>query len=108
MSGSGGSTYDPEPPRQPCDRLNFKTVLNSPNPAVVGGLTPGADTLTIQIDGSGGKKRVLAAHKGSIAGSITSDMLPQLINCLEQGFPFHADVLSAKGGRVEIHVLPGT
>jgi hypothetical protein len=106
MSGSGGSAYDSSPPQQPCERLNFKTVLSSPDPAVIAGLAP-KDKLDIVLDTSGGRKKVLALRDAKIAGSITSDMLPQLIQCLEKGFPFIAEVLSAKAGRVEVHVMAG-
>lgn len=106
MSGSGGSAYDPTPPQKPCDRLNFKTVLNSPDPAVIGRLH-GDEKLQIELETVGGRRRAVAKHDGHIAGSITSDMLPQLIRCLEQGNPFHADVLTVSGGRVEVDVHPG-
>jgi hypothetical protein len=105
MSGSGGSAYDSSPPQQPCERLNFKTVLSSPDPGVIAGLAP-KERLDIVLDTSGGRKKVLALRAGQIAGSITSDMLPQLIQCLEKGFNFIAEVISASGARVEVHVLP--
>lgn len=106
MSGSGGSVYDPQPPQQTCDRLNFKTTVNSPDPAVIGGIQVG-DRLDVALDTGGNRKRVVVLHNGRIAGSITSDTLPQLISCLESGSVFSADVQSVKGGRVEVHVRPG-
>jgi hypothetical protein len=105
MSGSGGSTYDATPPQQGCHRLNFKTVLNSPNPPVVSALSSG-DQLDVVLDTTGGKKKALALWKGQTAGSITSDLLPQLLRCLEAGHVFKAEVITANAGRVEVHVGP--
>lgn len=106
MSGSGGTTYDPTPPQRPCDRLNFRTVLNSPDPAVVSALKVG-DKLQVELDLTGGRRKVVAKYNGRVAGSITSDSLPQLISCLEGGHHFYADVQGVAGGRVDVDLQAG-
>jgi hypothetical protein len=104
MSGSGGTVYDPEPPRSPCERLSFNTILNSPNPGVVPLLRAGALLDIVAEPRSDGLIIVVARHGNAIAGAITSDQLLQLIECLKGGHRFVADVLSVKTSRVDVLV----
>lgn len=103
MSGSGGTIYDPEPPPLRCERLTFKTVLNSPNPGVIHGLAAG-DELDLTVSKRNGFDVVEAVYQGDVAGSITSDLVPKLVDCASEGFVYVADVLSINGGRVEVEV----
>lgn len=112
MSGSGGTVYDPQPPRGPCERLTFRTVLNSPVPAVVRAIEAAFTAnragllLDIELDTKpNGLQVVVATYGGERAGSITSDALLRLIECLESGSRFVGEVCDVSGARVEIQVV---
>lgn len=113
MSGSGsnsGSSDDWRPPStggSGSDKcaISEKTVLNSPDPAVVATLKPGA-TLEVRLETTPRKRLVAVAGNGQTAGSITSARLVDFIECIEAGSEYIADVLAISGGRVEIEVRP--
>jgi hypothetical protein len=104
MSGSGGTVYDPEPPKSSCDKLTFNSILNSPNPAVVPTLIAGT---ILQVAGqprADGTLVVVALHGNAVAGSITSDLLLRLIDCMNAGHDFVAEITAVRGARVDVHV----
>jgi hypothetical protein len=111
MSGTGGTSYDPNPPRCPCERLTFRTVLNSPVPEVVDRLAdamiPGKTTLRISIEYRGALRMAAVMFDDERVGAITADALGRLLECIESGFVFVADVLSVTGARVEVQVRLG-
>ena len=101
-SGGGGRTTD----KVDCSTLVLKTHLNSPKAAVLKTLKKGSK-LSIQLESHGGKTIVVAkASQGQAAGSITGAGLASLINCLQNGFSFHAVVISLAGGGCEVSVQP--
>ena len=82
-----------------------KTVLNSPVATAVAGLNVG-DVLAIALETHPRKRVIARASNGQTAGAITSTHLVEIIECLEGGFEYSAEVLSATGGRVEIEIAP--
>lgn len=104
MSGTGGTVYDPQPPRSDCDRLTFRTILNSPVPDVVATIN-NEDHLDIVAESRlGGLQVAVALHNGRRAGAITADALVRLLECIAQGNEYIAEVISRSGARVEIQV----
>ena len=107
MSGSGGGGNGHTPDQPDCSTLTLTTHLNSPKPAVLKTLKK-STKLEIELQTHGGKPIVVAkTPQGQIAGSITGAGLARLIGCLQQGFPFHAVVISIAGGGCEVSVQPG-
>lgn len=108
MSGTGGTVYDATPPIVSCERLNFKTILNSPNPAVISkikrALSLSQVLLDIQIQKRGELRIAAAIFEGEIAGAITSDSLLRLMECIETNYSYVADVRDVTGARVEVQV----
>lgn len=114
VSGGGGGggdwrpkpdvTQDGVPPADPCD-IHELTTLSSPSASVVRGLSPG-DVLDIQL--RPGPPRVVEAHTsgGQVAGSITSPVLAQLVQCIQRGRRYQADVHTIRGGMVSVMVRP--
>jgi hypothetical protein len=122
MSGSGGRDSDRDPvtpvaPRKgggggggeraelgldPCI-LTEETILNSPNPAVVGSLKAG-DVLTVNLERGPPVRVVLRTSAGQTAGSITGAKLPQIIACLDAGVNYKAEVVSVRAGAVRVRV----
>jgi len=107
MSGSGGGGNGHKQDQPDCSTLTLTTHLNSPKPAALETLKKG-NKLAIELQTHGGKPIVVAkTAQGQVAGSITGAGLAQLIGCLQQGFPFHAVVISIAGGGCEVSVQPG-
>lgn len=109
MSGTGGTSYDPTPPLSPCERLTFRTILNSPVPEVIAEImrrrSEGADVfLDIEIERRGALRMAVAVWGSQRAGAITADALARLLECMEQGFSYRAKVESVSGARVEVQV----
>ncbi|MGO9769304.1 MAG: hypothetical protein ACLPSW_07065 [Roseiarcus sp.] len=120
MSGGGGGSSRPDPvtpvaPRKggdgsggagggfdPCV-LTEETTLNSPVPAVVGGLKPG-DVLAVNLEQGPPLRVVLQTPAGLVAGSITGAKLPQIIACLGAGVSYKAEVVSVKAAAVRVRV----
>lgn len=94
--GSSGGDADP------CD-IDKKTILNSPNPAVLRTLRVG-EILDVVVATS--PRRILQAMTGSnVAGSITFPEMGQVINCIEkEGETFKAEVVSINGGQCHVRV----
>lgn len=103
MSG-GSSTYvsDDVPS---CDSIFEKTILNSPQAAVLAKLKKG-DVLKILIHETDGRKSLVAVFNGEIAGSITSASLSTIKNCMDQGYTYIAIVDSVDGGRCTVLIRP--
>jgi len=100
--GSGGG--DGGGPADPCD-IHEITNLSSPNPTVVRTLTAGA---VLQVHLNSGPPRVVEVRdaSGSVAGSITSAVLPRLVQCMLQGRSYEAEVRAVRGGIVSVAVRP--
>ncbi|MGN4071772.1 hypothetical protein ACS0X5_15970 [Burkholderia gladioli] len=110
MSGTGGTVYDATPPRSSCERLTFSTVLNSPVPDVVRVIEQAVETgvpvqLALVLEVRRGIQIVVAKYQDQTAGSITSDVLLRLIECMEQQNEYVADVKHVSGARVEVQVV---
>ena len=103
---AGGAAGGGIAPADPCNIIET-TPLNSPNRTVLAGLRTG-DTLNVVFD-PGPPQRLLAqTQQGAAAGSITSPMMLQIMECITQGgHTYVAEVISVNGAicRVRIHPL---
>lgn len=101
-SGGGSVSFTSD-----CALLFEKTVLNSPDPAVLAQLKAG-DVLSVAIMPLG-PRRILVAltQDGKPAGSITSAALAKIISCIEnEGFSFVAEIQSIQGGACSVYIRP--
>lgn len=103
MSGSGGTVYDPEPPKVACDRLVFRTVVNSPQPEILDTVVA-EEILEVSVDLIGGIQVLTVKKNKKIVGTLTSDQVSVLIACMAKGFKYQAKVMSKRGGRCEVEV----
>ncbi len=106
MSGSGGGGGSwIEPVQDSCETLTSETTLTSPVQNVVAQLAVG-DQLDVRVDDVGGTRVVRAVHNGNVAGSITSAVIQRIVECIESGHAYVAEVLSVQGGacRVRVHI----
>lgn len=99
--GGGGGDYGPAPPGGPCDKLTTETAVQSPNPEVVGRLSKGEILNVVLVS------RTAYLYLGSeIVGTLIFAGLPRLIDCLEQGFVFVAEVVHLSGPDCRVKVRP--
>jgi len=101
-AGGGGGAGSGGP-----DKCAFteRTILNSPNSAVVSTLN-GGEVLLVELESQPRKRVIVKTAAGVLAGAITSARLVDIIECLELGVAYEAEVLSISGGRIEIEVRP--
>jgi hypothetical protein len=102
MSGSGSSSWT-APTGDSCERLTSDTTLTSPDPAVISQLHDGT-LLDVAVDDSGAHPVVRAMYQGQVAGSITSSIIQKLVECIESGHQYVAQVLSVQGGTCRVRV----
>ena len=83
--------------------ITERTVLNSPNAAVVGTLSVG-DVLDIVLETQPRNRLVANTQQGQTAGSITSTRIVDIIECIQNGSSYEAEVLSINAGKVEVEI----
>lgn len=100
MGGSGGGGWSPTVPSSPCERLSFRANINSPQPAL-SSVSVG-DRLDLSLQTS--PLSVIALFNGTIVGSITGPSISGLINCMQNGYQYEAEVLTISGGNCSVLV----
>ena len=103
MSGSSSDSGSPVGTSSSfdCASIIERTILNSPNPAVLSSLNVG-DILILELASVRGP--LYAKHNSEIAGSITSAILAQLIQCINEGYQYIAIIQSITGGRCSVEI----
>lgn len=104
MGGSGSRGWSPSPPQDPCGTLAFRATLNSPQPAALASLAVGT-LLTVSI-APPPQTAVYLSHGGQVVGSLTGPKISSLINCIQNGYQFEAEVFSVNGGLCSVDVRP--
>jgi hypothetical protein len=104
LSGSSCSTPPfGDPIEEQCDKITSETTLSSPVPPVLAKIRKN-DLLDIQVDHSGKTPVVRAVFHGETAGSITSSVIQRIVECIEKGHVYVAEVLSITGGACKVRV----
>lgn len=97
--GAGGSTSG-----DPCAIVQI-APLNSPRAAVVLSINVG-DVLNVVLN-SAGVRPVLEVHwQGNIAGSLTHTGHVAIIDCIQLGNQYVAEVVNRSGAAVDLQVRP--
>jgi hypothetical protein len=104
MGGSGSGGWTPTPAGNPCDTLSFRAAVNSPQPALLAKLKVGS-VLTVKLQTSP-QTAVIVELKTKTVGALTGPKVARLINCLQNGYTFEADVISVTGGECQVEVRP--
>jgi len=118
--GGGGGDWRPEPkeppqpkagagdggtrPADPCNIIET-TNLNSVNRTAVTGLRPG-DRLDIVFQAGPPQRLVAQTGAGVIAGSITSPSMLQIIQCIQAGNNYVAEVIAIRGAQCQVRIQP--
>lgn len=103
MGGSGGG-WTPTVPSSPCERINFRANINSPQPAVLGPLGLGTE-LDVKLQ-TIPTISVVMEYSGAIAGSLTGTEVSKLINCIQNGFEYSATIVTIDKGNYTVQVTP--
>ncbi|MDH1902106.1 hypothetical protein N5D67_07300 [Comamonas aquatica] len=108
MSGSsgGGGGGIVENDQIACNLLRFETRITSPNAAIIGLLSVGAQ-LHIQIAaGSIAQEIQVVTHSGQIVGGLLHIRAQRLRECLLAGTNYKATVRALNNGQIEVFVEP--
>lgn len=101
-SGKGGGSSSPPP--DPCNITEI-TSLNSVNCTVVASLRQG-DRLAVVFQAGPPRQLIAQTATGAIAGSITSPSMLQIIQCIQTGVAYVAEVLSVRGAQCQVQIQP--
>jgi hypothetical protein len=104
-NGRRGDEFPPPTSFSNCEAIRFEAVLMSPKPAVVAKLIVG-QILFLRLSTQQERPIVeVVTDRGETAGNVTSSYLIQLIECMERGHSYVAQVLELDGGacRVLVH-----
>ena len=94
-AGGGGSSTDP------CN-IDEIAPINSPQPAVIRALSVG-DRLDVQVTGA--PRRILQLVAGAgVAGSLTHRGALNIVNCIDAGNGYEAEVITINGGQVTVRI----
>lgn len=106
-SGDGREWRTPQRRELGGDECNIveRTVLNSPVAEVIETTRVG-DVFQLALEAEPRTRVVAKTPDGQTAGAITSPSLADIIECIQSGNSFEAEVTAVAGGRVEIEVRP--
>lgn len=112
MSGGGGGggggagpgfAEQSSPPA--CEDLDFVTALSDPIPDIVEGLREG-DTLRVELQTEPHRRIAALTNSGEVAGAVATQQFDRLLECLQAGNAYQAEVRSVDGGDVRVRVHP--
>lgn len=104
MSGNGRHGGPHYSDQEDCTKVRFRTHLSSPVPEVVATLKVG-DTLAVKYQPPRGPLYA-QTEKGKKAGSIVTGEQVTLINCINNGYSYKAEVVKIAGGKCELQIKP--
>jgi hypothetical protein len=117
MSSSGPDDDPrPAPPKKPkggdgggdpsddC-AIHERTRLNSPDRTLLATMRVG-DVLKLRLDNGPPVVLLAVDARGLTAGSVTSPMSPQLVQCMRRGRTYEAEVQALSGAICEIQIRP--
>ena len=104
LPATGGQGSGAAAAEDPCNIVE-RTALNSPNSTVISTLRVG-DMLTVVYQTGPPQRLVAEQSPGVIAGSITSRSMLSIIQCIQRGYAYVAEVLSIRGAICEVVVRP--
>lgn len=103
MGGSGGG-WTPTVPSSPCERINFRANINSPQPAILN-LLKVTDVLDVKLRTTP-VVSIIVEYAGNFAGSLTGTEISKLIMCIQNGFEYSATIVTIDKGNFTVQVTP--
>lgn len=102
--GGGGPGGGGTGPGDPC-AIDELTQLNSVSPAALRNVSPGTVLDVVFLLGPP-QRLVVQDSAGQIVGSITSRSMLQIIECIQGGRRYAAEVIGIQGGSCQVRVRP--
>jgi hypothetical protein len=103
-NGRRGDEFPPPTSFDKCEAIRFETVLMSPQAPVLAKLIVG-QILLLELSTQQERPIVkVVTDRGETAGTVTSTYLTQIIECLERGHKYVAEVLGLDGGACRVLV----
>jgi len=96
MGGSSSSGWSPTVPSNPCERINIRANINSPQAEALQELELN-NILTVSLQQTP-QISIIVSSDSHIIGSLTGPSITQLINCIENGHQYSATVVDLDGG----------
>lgn len=96
-SGAGGIPNE-------CN-ITEETKVNSPNRTVASTLRAG-DVLALEYNSGPPKQLLVKTTSSAVLGSITSNLMPQYIQCILAGVKYNVIILSISGGLIDVRIEP--
>ena len=81
-----------------------RTALSSPKPSILRKLKEG-DLLELELTND--SSPIKALHHGQLVGTVVPESLLQLLQCMQQGNKYLAEVLKISGGSCTVEVRSG-
>jgi hypothetical protein len=81
------------------------SILASPVASVIATLNVG-EKLAIVLETTPCNRLVVIAALGIVAGAITSAQLVDMVECMQAGYNYQAEIKSITGGSVEVEISP--
>lgn len=103
--GQGGPGFPDQGDPVPCEDLEFTTALSDPIPEVIEGLQEGAE-LSIELQTEPRRRIAAVTAAGELAGSIATQQFDRLLDCLQAGHNYEAEILTIDGGAIRVRVRP--
>lgn len=85
-----------------CAKVYFKTNIPSPDVVILSKIIKG-DILTLNLAGKRGPIQLLNSNS-EFVGNLSSKHIPDLINCMNNGYKYIAEVTEIFGGKCSILV----
>lgn len=100
--GDGGGGVGPNDSQPSCESLRERTTLNSVNPTALTSLKV-SEILTIAAQSPTGPLAAMR-QSGVILGAITSPSAARILECIQDGHVYVAEVISINGGQIVVLV----
>ena len=106
MGGSGGNSFGGGgnwgPPEIACESLRFRTVVVSPDLAVLSKLNE-MDILDVSLNSEDRSIQVITKNKDTL-GDLLPSQLGKLVQCIKNGTSYKAKIQSIQSPRCEVEV----
>lgn len=102
MGGSSSSGWSPTVPSSPCERINIRAGVNSPQAEALKDIKLN-DVLTLSLQQTP-QISIIVSSDSHVVGSLTGPTIIQLINCIENGHQYSATVVDLDGGSCVVQV----
>lgn len=103
MSGTDNTSPTYRDPPMDCASIDFTAQVSSPKSTVVAKMNAG-DVLDVEAKAYQERTVLILTTKGEIAGGLASPQAAKILECINDGHRYVADVQLISGGQVRVRV----